>query len=150
MDASLNRDSLILNGREETGDAAARISLFLPNCATLPASLAGEKSFPATTSRWGCIASSASAFAALTLAAVTAAGLVLLSASSPHLPPGFWLRCPFHTCRFCRMAYAATHEESFAESFASPDYWNLSMSLPSSATNIKRSCLQGPSVGWYE
>ncbi|NWG15141.1 MAG: diphosphomevalonate decarboxylase [Chloroflexi bacterium] len=120
-------DSLILNGQPDTGAAFRRVFNFL-NLLRERLNITGSarvesfNNFPMGAG----IASSASSFAALTLAAVSAAGLQLseraLSAlarlgsgsASRSIPAGFveWFT-------------GQTHEESFAESFAPPGHWDI-------------------------
>lgn len=123
----LIRDDVYIGGEYIQGVAAVRVSHHLDHVRRLAgknlyAKVVSENNFPTGAG----IASSASAFAALSLAAATAIGLTLsereLSAlarlgsgsAARSIPGGFveW--------------YAVSrHEDSFAESFASPDYWAL-------------------------
>jgi diphosphomevalonate decarboxylase len=120
-------DMLILNGREDTGTARARIAAFLTQLRNQTgirgrAEVVSSNNFPMGAG----IASSASAFAALTVAAVRAADMTLperelttlarlgSGSASRSIPTGF---VEWHA--------ATRHEDSFAESFAPPDYWNL-------------------------
>lgn len=120
-------DSLILNGKEESGKALERVSLHLDRLRQRlgiesRAHVESANNFPTGAG----IASSASAFAALTVSAASAANANLSEAelstlarlgsgsASRSVPTGFveW--------------YAAdTHEGSFAKSVAAPDYWDL-------------------------
>lgn len=122
-----NTDSLVLNGKEETGKALERVSFHLDQLRqrlgiASGAHVESSNNFPTGAG----IASSASAFAALTVAAAGAAGATLsereLSAlarlgsgsASRSVPSGFveW--------------YAAdNHEDSYAESVAAPEHWDL-------------------------
>jgi diphosphomevalonate decarboxylase len=126
-DERLKNDQLILNGSEQTGNALQRVSDHLTALRqrlniTGYAAVESVNNFPTGAG----IASSAAAFAALTVAAVKAAGIDLTErelstlarlgsgSASRSIPTGFvqW--------------YAAdTHEDSFAESVASPDYWDI-------------------------
>lgn len=126
-DDGITDDSLVLNARQDTGPALARVSRHLDairqrlglHC---HAQVESANNFPTGAG----IASSASSFAALTVAAVAAAGATLSErelttlarlgsgSASRSVPTGFveW--------------YAADrHEESYAESIAAPDYWDL-------------------------
>lgn len=122
-----NKDTLILNGDSHTGQALQRVSNHLDHIRkrlkiNAKAEVISDNNFPTGAG----IASSASAFAALTLAAVAAVGETLSErelttfarlgsgSASRSIPSGFveW--------------YAAdSHEESYAESIATPDYWDL-------------------------
>jgi diphosphomevalonate decarboxylase len=120
-------DSLVLNGKEEFSKALERVSLHLDRLRQRlgiesRAYVESTNNFPTGAG----IASSASAFAALTVAAASAANANLNEAelstlarlgsgsASRSVPSGFveW--------------YAAdSHEASYAESIAAPDYWDL-------------------------
>lgn len=126
-DESLTSDALTLNNKEEGGKALERVSLHLDRLRSrlkiqTKAVIESSNNFPTGAG----IASSASAFAALTVAAVAAAKADLSErelttlarlgsgSASRSVPSGFveW--------------YAAdSHEESYAESIAAPDYWDL-------------------------
>ena len=124
---SLPFDELIINGREVVGKGLERVSAFLDLVRGMAgigmkAEILSENNFPSGAG----IASSASAFAALALAATQAAGLRLSEAelsrlarrgsgsASRSVPGGF---VEWHA--------GNTDEESFAESIASPDHWDL-------------------------
>jgi diphosphomevalonate decarboxylase len=124
---NLKTDELTLNGTVDTGSARDRVARHLDE-------------FRARTGMVGCahvessnnfpmgagIASSAASFAALTVAAAAAAGLQLSErelttlarlgsgSASRSIPTGY---VEWHA--------GATHEDSFAESIAAPDYWEL-------------------------
>lgn len=120
-------DRLTLNGEEQTGPALDRVSQHLDRLRALAgvahrAHVTSRNNFPTGTG----IASSASAFSALTVAAAAALGLNLdertltilarqgSGSASRSVPGGFveW--------------YAAdTSDESYAESIAPPDHWDL-------------------------
>lgn len=126
-DDTLRSDSLVLNGRESFGPALERVSKhldFVRNHAHISsyASIVSVNNFPMGAG----IASSASSFAALTVAAVGALSLDLSErelttiarlgsgSASRSVPTGFveW--------------YAGvTHEDSYAQSIAAPDHWDL-------------------------
>jgi len=126
-DNQLTRDQLIINGRSAETFARDRVSTHLDFIRrrlglSAHAQVKSANNFPMGAG----IASSASSFAALTVAAVAAAGFELLErelttiarlgsgSASRSIPAGFveW--------------YAgATHEESYAVSFAPPNYWEL-------------------------
>lgn len=124
---ALRADSLALNGREESGAALQRVVNHLTILRerlglVTHARVESANNFPIGAG----IASSAAAFAALSVAGAAAAGAVLSErelttlarlgsgSASRSVPTGFveW--------------YAAdTHEDSYAESVAAPDHWNL-------------------------
>lgn len=126
-DESLTADTLQLNGQQETGQALERVVKHLNRIRqrleiSTFANVQSANNFPTGTG----IASSASAFAALTLAATKAAGADLSQkelstiartgsgSASRSVPAGFveW--------------YAAdTHEASYATSVAAPNHWDL-------------------------
>lgn len=126
-DDSLQEDSLILNGDKAQGQALERVVQHMNrirkrlNLKTF-AQIESHNNFPTGTG----IASSAAAFAALTVAACSAVDATISEkelstiarigsgSASRSVPAGFveW--------------YAAdTHEESYAESVAAPDHWDL-------------------------
>jgi diphosphomevalonate decarboxylase len=123
----LTRDDIYIGGELVTGPAAARVSRHLDHVRALAgktwfANVVSENNFPTGAG----IASSASAFAALSLAATSAIGLTLSErelsvlarlgsgSASRSIPAGFveWYAAP-------------AHRDSYAESFAPPDHWDL-------------------------
>lgn len=123
----LDSDTFTLNDQRMTGDSLARVSRHLD---ALRARL-GIAKFAEVVSRnnfptGAGIASSAAAFAALTLAGTAAAGATLderelstiarlgSGSAARSIPSGF---VQWHA--------ADQHEESYAESIAPPDYWAL-------------------------
>lgn len=123
----LREDQLILNDREESGAALARVVRHLDAIrqrlgVESRALVVSANNFPTGAG----IASSASSFAALTVAAAAAAGadlperelttLARLGSGSAarSVPSGF---VEWHA--------SDRHEESYAESIAEPDHWNL-------------------------
>lgn len=126
-DKKLTQDALILNGSTAEGATLNRVSVHLDHVRTrlgikLSAHVESTNNFPMGAG----IASSAASFAALTLAAVAAAGGKLSErelttiarlgsgSASRSIPSGF---VEWHT--------GQTHESSYAESFAAPDNWDL-------------------------
>lgn len=125
---SLKKDTLILNNVEQTGEPLQRVSKHLSSLRERVDNLQGyaevisHNNFPMGVG----IASSASSFAALTLAAVSAGGQALpektistlarlgSGSASRSIPTGFveWFA-------------GSTHDTSYAESIAEPDYWDL-------------------------
>ncbi len=127
FNTDLARDQLILNGEPAGADALARVSLLLDRIrrlgeVTTPARVTSENNFPTGTG----IASSASAFAALTLAAITALGLCLSEkelsqlartgsgSASRSIPGGF-----------VEWQAGVDHDSSFAASLAGQEHWDL-------------------------
>ncbi len=127
FDGSLERDSLELNEVETFGPALERVSAFLDHVRQMsgfsqPARVVSENNFPIGTG----IASSASAFASLALAASTAAGLALnerqlsrlarlgSGSASRSVPGGYveWLA-------------SDEEEHSYAYSIAPAGHWQL-------------------------
>ncbi len=123
----LTHDEVFIGGQRVEGEAAARVSRHLAHVrgmatSSLYAHVSSENNFPMGAG----IASSASAFAALSLAATSAIGLHLSErelsvlarlgsgSASRSIPGGFveWHAAP-------------RHEDSYAESFAPPEHWAL-------------------------
>lgn len=126
-DARLTADTLHLNGAPASGAALQRVSQHLDVLRTrlnldAHASVVSENNFPMGAG----IASSASAFAALTVAAVAAAGQTLSErdlttlarrgsgSASRSIPSGF-----------VQWHMGTDDASSYAESIAPPDYWQL-------------------------
>jgi diphosphomevalonate decarboxylase len=127
FDASLAADELLLGGKPAGGPARQRVSAFLDRVRhmaefSLNARVESANTFPAGAG----IASSASAFAALSLAASTAAGLQL---SEPELSrlarTGSGSACRSIPAGFVEWEAGHDHETSYAFSIASPDHWDL-------------------------
>lgn len=126
-DAGLPADTLTLNGAVEGGATLARVSrqmdairrrLGLSACAAVTSA----NNFPTGAG----IASSASSFAALTVAAVAAAGAQLSERELTTLARlGSGSAARSVPTGFVEWYAADRHEDSYAESIASPDYWNL-------------------------
>jgi diphosphomevalonate decarboxylase len=124
---ALPSDSLILNGQVTFGKGLERVAQHLDKIRQrlgidAAAQVASQNNFPMGAG----IASSASAFAALAMAAVAAAEVKLAErelstlarlgsgSAARSIPAGF---VEWHTGR--------VHAESFAETVAAPDYWDL-------------------------
>lgn len=120
-------DSLIINGSSITGKALQRVSNFLDIVRQLAgldlrAEVISGNNFPAGVG----IASSASAFAALSLAATKAAGLDLDSAALSRLARrGSGSACRSVPGGFVEWSAGTSDENSFAASFALPEHWPL-------------------------
>ncbi|TVR20088.1 MAG: diphosphomevalonate decarboxylase [Anaerolineaceae bacterium] len=126
-DDSLSADMLRLNDQPESGGALERVSRHLDIVRqrlniSASARVASRNNFPMGAG----IASSASAFAALTLAAVTAGGATLSErelttlarrgsgSASRSIPAGF-----------VQWEAGIDHETSYAHSVAAPEHWDL-------------------------
>jgi diphosphomevalonate decarboxylase len=127
FDTDLDQDQLVLNGEPVGNEALDRVSSLLDRVRELgeiktKAHVLSENNFPTGTG----IASSASAFAALTLASVTALGLCLSEkelsqlartgsgSASRSIPGGF-----------VEWRAGTDHDSSFAETIAPQEHWDL-------------------------
>jgi diphosphomevalonate decarboxylase len=125
--AGLDRDQLVLNGQDTFGTALERASALLERVRRLSgthlyAEIESENNFPAGTG----IASSASGFAALSLAASQAAGLQLTEQELSRLARS----ASGSACRsipggFVEWQAGTDDLTSYASSFASPEHWHL-------------------------
>lgn len=124
----LTADELTLNGEKDTGEACDRVSAHLSRLRqrfpviTQYAAVKSSNNFPIGAG----IASSAAAFAALTVAAVAATGIELSEhelSTLARLGSGSAARSV--PTGFVEWRTGNTHKESYAESFAPPDYWNI-------------------------
>lgn len=127
FDPALPADDLTLNGRPADPDAVARASQHLDRLRALarvdvPARVESSNNFPTGAG----IASSASAFAALTVAAAGALGLEL---DEPRLSAlarlGSGSACRSVPAGFTEWRAGTDHTTSYAYSIAPPDYWDL-------------------------
>jgi len=124
---SLPYDELIINGKEIVGAALERVSCFLDlirQRATTAehAEVVSENNFPSGAG----IASSASAFAALALAASRAAGLDLNEADLSRLARrGSGSACRSIPSGFVEWFVGVREDDSYAASIAPPDHWPL-------------------------
>ncbi len=125
---SLPFDELIINGREVAGHGLERVSAFLDLVRDLAhfecfAEVISENNFPSGAG----LASSASAFAALSLAATRAAGLDLSEAECSRLARrGSGSACRSVPGGFVEWQAGSSDEDSYARSIAPPDHWALS------------------------
>lgn len=121
------QDSLILNGAEQNGAVLSRASQFLDIIRKLSgmpyhARIISNNSFPAGAG----IASSASAFAALALAASHAAGLQLSQAELSRLARrGSGSASRSIPAGFVEWQAGASSDDSYAWSIAPPEHWQL-------------------------
>lgn len=124
---SLPFDELIINGREVAGHALERVSSMLDLVRAAAriedrAEVVSENNFPSGAG----IASSASAFAALALAAAKAAGLDWSEAQLSRLARrGSGSACRSVPSGFVEWKAGSRDEDSFAVSIASPAHWAL-------------------------
>jgi diphosphomevalonate decarboxylase len=124
---SLALDEFVLNGREMTGHALERVTAMLDLVRGKAgfknrAEVMSENNFPTGAG----IASSASAFAALALAASNAAGLELPEAELSRLARrGSGSACRSVPGGFVEWQVGTDDEDSFALSIAAPDHWAL-------------------------
>ena len=125
--ASFRADSLRIGSRSVTGPGLERVSAFLDLVRgmagmDLRAEVASENNFPAGTG----IASSASAFAALALAASKAVGLDLDEARLSRLARrGSGSACRSIPGGFVEWYMGNDDSDSYAESIAPPEHWDL-------------------------
>ncbi len=124
---SLPYDELIINGHEVAGRGLERVSFILDLVREIAnikenAEVVSENNFPSSAG----IASSASAFAALALAASKAAGLNLSEAELSRLARrGSGSAARSIPGGFVEWQAGTTDEDSYAFPIASPDHWNL-------------------------
>ncbi len=127
FDPALDADRVAIEGIEVTEEAARRVSQHLDRIRSLAvtqtrARITSRNSFPIGAG----IASSASAFAALTVAACAAAGLDLDERDLTILARlGSGSACRSIPAGFVEWHTADTSNASYAEQIAPPDYWNL-------------------------
>lgn len=125
--SNLEQDVLILNNERAEGDALQRVHQVLERVRQLAglslfAEVVSENNFPLGAG----IASSASAFAALSLAASTAAGLSLDQPALSQLARrGSGSACRSVPGGFVEWTAGDSDETSFAFSIAPPDHWAL-------------------------
>ena len=124
---SLPYDELIINGHEVTGHGLERVSAFLDlvremSGSKLFAEVISENNFPSGAG----IASSASSFAALSLAATHAVGLELNEAELSRLARrGSGSACRSIPGGFVEWQSGTDDQDSFATSLAPPHHWPL-------------------------
>lgn len=127
FDPDLAEDVVVIDGRERSGPSRQRVMAHLDRVRALAgitarARVVSESNFPAGVG----LAASASAFAALSLAASRAAGLEL---SEPELSAlarlGSGSACRSIPPGFVEWQAGYSHETSYAFSIAPPDHWPL-------------------------
>ena len=127
FDPALPADQVVVEGAENADQTARRVSEHLDRIRTLAgisacARVVSRNSFPMGAG----IASSASAFAALTVAACAAAGLELDERALTLLARlGSGSACRSIPAGFVEWHAADTHEGSYAELIAPPEHWDL-------------------------
>ncbi len=127
FDPHLENDQLTLNGEQPAGEAQVRVSTFLDIVRRLAgieafATVESENNFPMGVG----IASSASAFAALALAASRAAGLELSEIELSRLARrGSGSACRSVPGGFVEWQVVGCEEETAAVSIAPPEHWDL-------------------------
>ncbi len=127
FDPSLEADLVIVDGEHLVGAALHRVTQHLDRVRELagiplPARVKSQSNFPAGTG----LAGSASAFAALTLAAAHAAGLTLDRPALSRLARlGSGSACRSIYGGFVEWLAGESHEDSYAIPLAPPDHWGL-------------------------
>ena len=127
FDPALQQDSLTLDGRSITGPGLERVSALLERVRrmagmALHARVSSENNFPAGAG----LASSASAFAALSLASSAAAGLQLSEQELSRLArTGSGSACRSVPGGFVEWQMGEGDQDSYAFSIASPAHWRL-------------------------
>jgi diphosphomevalonate decarboxylase len=127
FDPGLTQDTLLLNGKQETGKALERMSGFFDLVRGLArmdiyAQVSSENNFPTGAG----IASSAAAYAALSLAASQALDLGLSEVELSYLARrGSGSACRSIPGGFVEWFAGADDASSFAVSIAPPDHWRL-------------------------
>lgn len=127
FDSVFSRDEFTLNGKPLIGDALARVSAFLDRVREMAgfrtfARVESENNFPIGVG----IASSAAGFAALSLAATTAAGLELDEKSLSRLArTGSGSACRSVPAGFVEWKTGSSDTDSYAYSISPPEYWDL-------------------------
>jgi diphosphomevalonate decarboxylase len=127
FDPALAHDKLVIDGQAQAGPALQRVTALLDRVRNLAlvtcfAQVESSNNFPMGAG----IASSASAFAALSLAASRAAGLDLDEAALSRLArTGSGSACRSVPAGFVEWRAGDRHENSYAVSLAPPDHWAL-------------------------
>jgi diphosphomevalonate decarboxylase len=127
FDAGLPSDHVVINDRRVTGPAYERVRVLLDRVRKISgrsefARVVSQNNFPTAAG----IASSASAFAALSLAATAAAGLELDQASLSRLArTGSGSACRSVPGGYVEWQPGDSEESSYAFSIAAPEHWAL-------------------------
>jgi diphosphomevalonate decarboxylase len=127
FDASLNTDEFTLDGNQQSGQSLDRVKHFMDRVRTLAgissfARIESINNFPAGAG----MASSASAFAALSLAATRASGLNLSEKDLSRLARlGSGSACRSVPAGFVEWQPGTNDEDSYSTSIAPPTYWDI-------------------------
>lgn len=127
FDTSLPHDQMVLNGVPTTGNIPGRVSSFLGHVRQLAgisafAKVDSQNNFPTGAG----LASSASGFAALSLAASRAAGLDLDEKDLSRLArTGSGSACRSIPAGFVEWQAGNNDEDSYAHSIAAPSHWDI-------------------------
>lgn len=127
FDAALLSDELLLGGQVQSGASLKRVSAFLDTVRSIAhfetyARVVSENNFPMGAG----IASSASAFAALSMAASQAAGLKLNERQLSQLArTGSGSACRSIPGGFVEWVVAGCEADSVAQTIAPPEHWDL-------------------------
>ena len=127
FEATLPSDHVVINDRRVTGPAYERVNALLDRVRKISgrdefARVISQNNFPTAAG----IASSASAFAALSLAATAAAGLELDQADLSRLArTGSGSACRSVPGGYVEWQPGDSHESSYAFSIAAPEHWAL-------------------------
>jgi diphosphomevalonate decarboxylase len=124
---ALPKDTLTINNQPADGKALERVSHFLNIVRNLAGVSDKADVVSATNFPMGAgIASSAAGFSALALAASRAAGLTLNERDLSRLARrGSGSACRSIPCGFVEWYAGSSDEDSFAQSIAPPDHWNI-------------------------
>ncbi len=120
-------DRLFINSEEQSGQALARVSVFLDILRTLSGcksfvEVRSQNNFPSSAG----VASSAAAFAALALAGTEAFNLQLSEKDLSRLARrGSGSACRSIPAGFTEWQVGTSDNDSYAQSIASPDHWDL-------------------------
>lgn len=127
FDSSLRKDTLSINNVEMKGEGLSRVSDYLDIVRQIAgkniyAEVKSTQNFPKSAG----LASSASAFAALSLAATTVLGIELCERDLSRLARrGSGSACRSIPAGFVEWHAGTCDEDSYAFSIAQPDYWQL-------------------------
>jgi diphosphomevalonate decarboxylase len=127
FDSNLKADQLFIQGENKAGHALERVSAFLNRIRSMAenstfARIESESNFPEGTG----IASSASAFAAMTVAALEVVGIEMDTERISRIARlGSGSACRSVLGGYVEMYTGKTDKEAYAYQFAPADHWNL-------------------------